>query len=69
MNDRVFIDTNVWVYYFQAMDEPGKTAARKLIDNCFSYAVISVQVLGELFSVMTKKEMTLKDLLQLLRLV
>jgi predicted nucleic acid-binding protein len=55
MNDRVFIDTNVWVYYFQAMDEPGKTAARKLIDNCFSYAVISVQVLGELFSVMTKK--------------
>ncbi len=55
MKDRAFIDTNILVYYFQAIDEPRKIISRKLIDQSFSYAVLSTQVLGELFNVLIKK--------------
>ncbi len=55
MKGRIFVDTNIFVYYFQAQDDPRKTKARELIDQNFSYISISVQVLGELFNVLKKK--------------
>jgi predicted nucleic acid-binding protein len=49
------MDTNVLVYYFQSGDNSKKIIARKCIDENLPHAIISVQVLGELFNVLKKK--------------
>ncbi|MCF8386794.1 MAG: PIN domain-containing protein [Bacteroidales bacterium] len=53
--DKVFIDTNILVYYFQQKDEQKKEISRNLIHTYFTQINISTQVLGELFSVITKQ--------------
>ncbi|MCL4455787.1 MAG: PIN domain-containing protein [Nitrospirae bacterium] len=53
MSDKVFIDTNLWVYLYS--DENKGHKIRQLIDNHFNNVIMSTQVLGELFSVLVKK--------------
>jgi predicted nucleic acid-binding protein len=48
MSDNVFLDTNIWVYFF-AKDPPEKAERISAVINTqMSYAIISTQVLGEL---------------------
>jgi predicted nucleic acid-binding protein len=57
MSDRVFIDTNVFVYLFDS-DEPAKQqVARNLLDRIASEATIvaSTQVLQEFYVSVTRK--------------
>ncbi len=56
MTDRTFVDTNVWVYALDD-DEPAKqTRARQvLVPGPETDFVISAQVLGEFFVVVTRK--------------
>ena len=57
MNDKIFIDTNLWVYLFS--DEVDKRdSVCKLVRENFKLIYISSQVLGELFNILTKKGIT-----------
>jgi predicted nucleic acid-binding protein len=56
MTDRVFVDSNVWVYAVDA-DEPAKQArARAVLDPTTSDTLVtSAQVLGEFYVTVTRK--------------
>jgi len=56
MSDRVFVDTNVWVYAVDA-DEPAKQArARAVLDPSSAQRLVtSAQVLGEFYVTVTRK--------------
>jgi predicted nucleic acid-binding protein len=57
MTDRIFIDTNLWVYLFSDDIEKRRAACELIRDN-FKTIHVSSQVLGELFNVLTKKNIT-----------
>lgn len=54
--ERFFVDTNVWVYCFDA-DEPAKrnTALDWLAERSASQLVVSIQVLQEFYVAVTRK--------------
>lgn len=55
MSDNVLIDTNVWVYLY-ALNQPAKREkAQQLIERSFQNIVVSSQILGELYHVLTRK--------------
>lgn len=54
----VFVDTNVLVYAYDSSDDSKHQAAKQIMEECFSgerMLAFSTQVLGEFFSVITKK--------------
>ncbi len=53
MNDKVFIDTNVWVYLHS--DSIKVNVAAQLVEKEFAKIIISTQVLTELYNVLVKK--------------
>ncbi|HPS58035.1 MAG TPA: PIN domain-containing protein [Spirochaetota bacterium] len=58
MKDRIFIDTNMWVYLFSKSDVPEDVRKKKTVANLLqksSDIVISAQVLSEMASVFLKK--------------
>lgn len=57
MADRVFVDTNIWVYADDADSPKKRDRARELITTLVAdeRAVISTQVLQEYFAVATRK--------------
>jgi len=61
MKGKVLLDTNIWVYLY-AQNLPGKSVkVRDLVDNNFASIIISTQVLGEFYNVLTKKKLKPKD--------
>jgi predicted nucleic acid-binding protein len=65
MKDRLFLDTNIWVYLFS--DSVKSDLATKLVENHFNQIVISTQVLTELYNVLVKKKIkTNKEALQII---
>ncbi len=67
MKDKIFIDTNILVYYFQVKNESRKIIARQFINDHFKNIVISTQVLGELFNVLKKSGNTSKKIAEIIR--
>ena len=62
MNDRVFVDTNLWVYLYADDSNKEKTEAIKsLVDKYFEDIIISTQVLGEFFQILVKKGLKEKE--------
>jgi len=59
MKDRIFIDTNLWIYLYSKDDKNSK--CKELLDQNFENVNISTQVLGEIFSVLTKKRIKTKE--------
>jgi predicted nucleic acid-binding protein len=57
MTDRIFIDTNLWVYLFSDDIEKRRAVCELTRDN-FKTIHVSSQVLGELFNILTKKNIT-----------
>lgn len=56
MSDRFFVDTNVWVYAVDKSDIAKQNKAQQvLMPTAETDLVISAQVLGEFFSVITRK--------------
>ena len=57
MPDREFIDTNILVYAYDRRDPVKQSRAQKLLINGIENetAVLSTQVLGEFFTVVTKR--------------
>jgi len=60
MTDKVFIDTNVWVYLYYSEDISKKNIADKLITENFENIIISTQILNELYSALVKKAIDTK---------
>ena len=57
MTDKIFLDTNLWVYLFSDQRTKQENISRLISEN-FKNIWLSAQVLGELFNVITKKEFT-----------
>ncbi len=57
MKDRVFLDTNILVYAYDRSDLRKQAIAQQLLMNGMENesAVLSVQVLGEFFTVVTRR--------------
>jgi predicted nucleic acid-binding protein len=56
MSDRSFVDTNVWVYAVDRSDSAKQSRAQEVLQPTpDADLVISAQVLGEFFSVVTRK--------------
>ncbi len=53
MKDKVFVDTNLWIYLYS--EDKKSVIVRKLINESFSKIVLSTQILNEMFNVLTKK--------------
>jgi|ERR1035437_2283831 predicted nucleic acid-binding protein len=58
MNDRLFIDTNIWVYLYSDINKANK--AVDIIEKNFNSIIISTQILTELFNVLIKKKIKSK---------
>jgi predicted nucleic acid-binding protein len=55
MSDKVFLDTNLWIYFF-AKDPPEKTeTVAEIINLQILSIIVSTQVLGEIYNVLTRK--------------
>lgn len=53
MNDKIFIDTNLWIYLYSKNEKAD--IVKELISVNFDSIIISTQVLTELYNVLTKK--------------
>ena len=53
------MDTNLWVYMYS--DKPKGNIVKELLDEHFTNIIISTQILGELFNVLTKKDFKTKE--------
>jgi len=55
MKDEVFVDSNLWIYLYS---EGEKSAIIfKVINQHFDHIIVSTQLLGECFNVLTKKKL------------
>ncbi|MEH2356178.1 PIN domain-containing protein [Nostoc sp.] len=60
MSNNIFLDTNLWIYLY-AKNPPEKyQKVAEIIKNNSSLLLISTQVLGELFHVLSRKKFTSK---------
>jgi predicted nucleic acid-binding protein len=53
MSGKVFIDTNLWIYFYA--DEVKGPVVRQFVDKHYENVIISTQVVGEFFHVVVKK--------------
>ncbi|NJN86991.1 MAG: PIN domain-containing protein, partial [Leptolyngbyaceae cyanobacterium SL_7_1] len=56
MNDKVLLDTNLWVYLYSKNPEDKYTKVYELLSNRIASLIISTQVLGELYNVLRRKK-------------
>jgi Predicted nucleic-acid-binding protein, contains PIN domain len=53
MTGKIFVDTNLWIYLHSK--DPKQEIIAKLVKQKFSKIVISVQVVGEIYHILTRK--------------
>ncbi len=61
MNDKVLIDTNLWIYLYSKVPPEKYQKVRELVDENFDAIIVSTQVLSELYNALTKKKYRTKD--------
>lgn len=62
MSDKIFVDTNLWIYLYADDSNKEKTETiSSLVDKYFENITISTQVIGEFFHVLTKKGLKEKE--------
>jgi predicted nucleic acid-binding protein len=60
MSDKIFLDTNLWVYFFSKNPLEKSEKVQKIIESHPENLLISTQVLGELYNVLTRKKLASK---------
>jgi predicted nucleic acid-binding protein len=60
MSDKVFLDTNLWVYFYTKDPLEKTTTVSNLITNHQQSLLLSTQILGELYNVLTRKKLFTK---------
>lgn len=58
MTNRVFLDTNLWIYFYAKDPADKSQTVTQLISNNAELIWLSTQTLGELFHVLTRKKFT-----------
>jgi predicted nucleic acid-binding protein len=58
MSDKVFFDTNIWVYFYGKTPPEKFQKIQQLLADPEHLVEVSTQVLGELFHVLTRKRIT-----------
>ncbi len=61
MSDNIMIDTNLWIYLYAKNPEAKYHKIRQLVEKDFDLIVISTQVLGELYHVLTRKKFCTRE--------
>jgi predicted nucleic acid-binding protein len=61
MSAKIFIDTNLWVYLYAKSPEEKYIKIRRIISEQFQSVVISTQILGELYTVLTRKKIRTQE--------
>ena len=56
MRDKIFLDTNLWIYFFSDEVNKQETISNIITDN-YENIVVSSQVLCEIFNVLTRKKL------------
>jgi predicted nucleic acid-binding protein len=59
MRDRVFVDTNLWIYLYS--DDAKQGNIQRVLDRHFQNVYVSTQVLGETYHVLTRKSLKSKE--------
>ena len=57
MTDKILIDTNLWVYLYSKNPTDKYLKIRQIVAENISTIVISTQILGELYHVLTRKNL------------
>lgn len=58
MSDKIFLDTNLWIYLYAKDPSEKYQKVEKIIKDNLALIQVSTQVLGELFHVLTRKNFT-----------
>ncbi|MDJ1177996.1 PIN domain-containing protein [Roseofilum sp. BLCC_M91] len=61
MSDKIFLDTNLWVYLYAKEPEIKYLKVKQVIEDNFESILVSTQILGELFNVLTRKKLVPDD--------
>lgn len=61
MSDKILLDTNLWVYLYAKQPEAKYLKIREIISDNLQDIIVSTQILGELYNVMIKKNITTKQ--------
>ena len=61
MPDKIFLDTNLWVYFYAKNPLEKSGQVRRIVASRFEDIVISTQTLGELYNVFIRKKLTTSD--------
>jgi len=61
MNDKIILDTNLWIYLLSGSDEIKYNRIKKLLDQNFTSICLTTQILSELYSVLTRKNLKPKE--------
>jgi predicted nucleic acid-binding protein len=58
MNDKkILLDTNLWVYLYTTTPQAKYHHIRQIVEKNFNNIVVSTQILGELYHVLTRKNL------------
>jgi len=55
--DKIFRDTNLWVYLYVKSPEAKYQKVKQIVNTHFRQIVVSTQILGELYHVLTRKSL------------
>jgi predicted nucleic acid-binding protein len=55
MTDKILIDTNLWIYLYASNPQAKRRRVQELIQQNFEKVILSPQILGELYHVVTRK--------------
>lgn len=68
MRDKVFVDTNIWVYaHLEAENDSKYLIANKLVEESVQSFTVSTQVLHEYYSAMLKNKRQMVGFKQILK--
>ena len=55
MNDKILIETNLWIYLYALNPQAKRNRIEELVQQNFANIIVSTQILGELYHVVTRK--------------
>jgi len=58
---KIFMDTNLWVYLYAKSPQTKSQQVKQIVKDNFRNIVVSTQVLGELYHVLTRKGFQTKE--------
>lgn len=58
---QIIIDSNIWVYFYAKDTQEKYVIAEQLINDNFNNLIVSTQILGEVYHVLTRKRIFTKE--------